>query len=92
MITPPHLFHQQMAYLKNNGYRTISPEMLFHFLKYRHQIPKKSVLITFDDGYRSVFEYAVPILKNLALQRPFLYIPIISAFQKKPFPGKRLKP
>ncbi|HKL01979.1 MAG TPA: hypothetical protein VJ943_17135, partial [Desulfotignum sp.] len=54
MNTPPRIFDQQMKYLKENGYRVISAEDLLGFLTYQQQIPKKSVLITIDDGYKSV--------------------------------------
>ncbi len=64
MNTPSHIFEQQMKYLKENGYRVISPHQLLDFLEYRRQIPKKSVLITIDDGYKSVYDVAWPILKK----------------------------
>jgi peptidoglycan/xylan/chitin deacetylase (PgdA/CDA1 family) len=64
MNVEPHVFEQQMKYLKDNGYRVISPRQLLDFLEYRRQIPKKSVLITMDDGYKSVYEVAWPILKK----------------------------
>ncbi len=64
MTTPSHVFEQQMKYLKDNGYRVISARQLVDFLEYRRQIPKKSVLITVDDGYKSVYEVAWPILKK----------------------------
>ena len=49
------LFDHQMRYLRNHGYRVISPEQLLNFLSYRQAIPKKAVMITIDDGYRSVY-------------------------------------
>jgi peptidoglycan/xylan/chitin deacetylase (PgdA/CDA1 family) len=64
MNTPPEIFDQQMRYLKENGYRVISAEDLLGFLAYQRQIPKKSVLITIDDGYRSAYQSAWPILKK----------------------------
>ncbi|MCD4721610.1 MAG: polysaccharide deacetylase family protein [Desulfobacula sp.] len=64
LTIPSHVFNQQMKYLKDNGYRVISPKNLLDFLEYRGQIPKKSVLITMDDGYRSVYDVAWPILKK----------------------------
>lgn len=64
LSTPSHIFDQQMKYLKDNGYRVITPEILLDFLKYRAQIPKKSVLITIDDGYKSVYTIARPILEQ----------------------------
>ncbi|MBW1819575.1 MAG: polysaccharide deacetylase family protein [Deltaproteobacteria bacterium] len=37
---------------------------MLDFLNYRRPIPKKAVLITIDDGYRSVYTHAYPILKK----------------------------
>jgi peptidoglycan/xylan/chitin deacetylase (PgdA/CDA1 family) len=64
LCTSASVFDFQMRYLKKNGYRVITPEELLAFLEYRHSIPKKSVMITMDDGYRSVYEIAYPILKK----------------------------
>lgn len=58
------VFDQQMRYLKNNGYRVITMRELLGFMQYRHAIPKRSILITIDDGYRSAYEIAYPVLKK----------------------------
>ena len=58
------LFDHQMRYLRNHGYRVINPEQLLNFLSYRQALPKKAVMITIDDGYRSVYDVAYPILKK----------------------------
>lgn len=58
------VFDQQMRYLKNNGYRVITMRELLRFMQYRHAIPKRSILITIDDGYRSAYEIAYPLLKK----------------------------
>ena len=57
-------FDNQMRYLKENNFHVISPVELLAFLKYKQGLPKKSVLITMDDGYRSVYTHAYPILKK----------------------------
>ena len=64
LCVPTRIFDLQMRYLKENGYRVINPEELRAFLEYRQSLPKKSVLITMDDGYRSVYSIAYPILKK----------------------------
>lgn len=64
LCTPAHVFDRQMKYLKENGYRTITPAELAAFLQYRSSLPQKSVWITMDDGYRSVYDFAYPILKK----------------------------
>jgi peptidoglycan/xylan/chitin deacetylase (PgdA/CDA1 family) len=57
-------FEHQMRYLKENGFHVTTPEELLAFLEYKQGLPKKSVMITMDDGYRSVYEVAYPILKK----------------------------
>jgi peptidoglycan/xylan/chitin deacetylase (PgdA/CDA1 family) len=64
LCIPKRLFELQMRFLKENGYHVITPEELLAFLEYRQGLPKKSVLITMDDGYRSVYDIAYPILKE----------------------------
>ena len=58
-------FEEQMRYLKDNGYRVISLAEFIEFTRLNRQLPKKSVVLTFDDGYRSFKQYAYPILKEL---------------------------
>lgn len=57
-------FEQQMKYLKEKGYHTITLDELNQYLKKETALPPKSVLITFDDGYQSNYIYAYPILKK----------------------------
>jgi peptidoglycan/xylan/chitin deacetylase (PgdA/CDA1 family) len=64
LCMPTGIFKHQMSYLKENGYHVITAEDLLAFLEYRQGLPKKSVLITMDDGYRSVYKFAYPILKE----------------------------
>jgi peptidoglycan/xylan/chitin deacetylase (PgdA/CDA1 family) len=80
MCLPPSVFERQMAYLKNNGYRVITLHDLYDFLNYRRGIPKKSVIITLDDGYRSAYEVAYPILKKYGFTATlFIYTDFVGA-------------
>jgi len=69
--TPANIFDQQMKYLKDNGYRVIGLGKLLDFLEYRHTIPKRSVIITIDDGFKSGYEIAYPILKKYGFTATF---------------------
>jgi peptidoglycan/xylan/chitin deacetylase (PgdA/CDA1 family) len=58
-------FEEQMRYLKSNGYRVISLAEFVEFIKLSRQLPQRSVVLTFDDGYASFKQYAYPVLKSL---------------------------
>lgn len=58
------LFEQQLRYLKENGYVGITLNELDRFLRYEQPLPKKAVVITIDDGYKSAKTVAAPLLKK----------------------------
>jgi peptidoglycan/xylan/chitin deacetylase (PgdA/CDA1 family) len=64
-------FEEQMKLLRDKGYRVISMDQLFDFLEFKSQIPKKSVVITIDDGWRSAYDIALPILKEYGYPATF---------------------
>jgi peptidoglycan/xylan/chitin deacetylase (PgdA/CDA1 family) len=75
LCMPADIFEQQLRYLKENGYRVINPEDLVAFLNHRQAIPKNAVMISVDDGYRSVYQVAYPLLKKYGFTATlFVYI------------------
>lgn len=69
-VLPPVLFaklsefEKQMEYLHDEGYVTLSMNDIIDFYYNDKKLPDKSVLLTFDDMYKSVLLYAYPILKK----------------------------
>ena len=57
-------FEAQMDYLARNGYRVIPMRELARFFEGKEPLPKKTVVITIDDGYRATYQIAYPILKK----------------------------
>ncbi|WP_210469347.1 polysaccharide deacetylase family protein [Sporosarcina sp. 6E9] len=57
-------FTKQMNYLKENNFVTINLSELYLFLIGELDIPDKSVLLTFDDGYKDNIIEAYPLLKK----------------------------
>jgi peptidoglycan/xylan/chitin deacetylase (PgdA/CDA1 family) len=55
-------FEAQMKYLKQNNYHVVSIDQLLDFIDYKEPLPEKSIVITFDDAWRSIFDIALPIL------------------------------
>ena len=64
LCIPVAEFARQMAFLKKAGYRAITMKELLKFIDYQEPLPRKAVAITIDDGYRSVYDLAYPVLKK----------------------------
>jgi len=80
MVVTQAAFEAQMRYLKNNGYNVVTLSQFYAFLGFKDQIPKKSVVITIDDGFRSAFDVAYPILKKFGYPATFfLYTGIVGS-------------
>lgn len=61
-------FRREMELLEENGFHTISLDQLIDLAELGKALPEKPVLLTFDDGYSSVYELAFPILKEMNMQ------------------------
>ncbi len=73
-------FEQQMRYLKTEGYRTLTLAEFLEFTRLNRQLPKKSVVLTFDDGYKSFKQFAYPVLKELGFTATlFVYTDYVGA-------------
>lgn len=58
-----NLFKQQLEYLKENKYQVISVSQLLKCIK-NNNFPEKPIVITIDDGFKSVYTLAYPLLKE----------------------------
>lgn len=65
--TSPDKFEEQMKYLKDNGFNTISLDTLYPALRGQITLPSKSMILTFDDGYADFYLNAYPILLKYGL-------------------------
>jgi peptidoglycan/xylan/chitin deacetylase (PgdA/CDA1 family) len=68
LTVPTETFRQQMQDLKDRGYQTASIVQLASFFDEGVAIPKKSILLTFDDAYEDVYLNAFPILKEFGFK------------------------
>jgi peptidoglycan/xylan/chitin deacetylase (PgdA/CDA1 family) len=64
-------FEAQMKYLKENGFHVISLDQLLDFIDYKEPIPEKSVVITVDDAWGSIYDIAFPVLKKYGFPATF---------------------
>lgn len=73
-------FEEQMRYLKAQGYHVVSLREFLEFAALRRQLPRKTVVLTFDDGWKSFKELAQPILKELGYGATlFIYTDFVGA-------------
>jgi len=61
-------FESQMRYLHDHGYQTITLDELTAWQEGRTRLPSRPVVITFDDGDRSVYRYAWPVLQRYGMR------------------------
>lgn len=61
-------FEEQMRYLRDHGYHTL------YFSELGENLPDKAVVVSFDDGFRSVYEHAAPIMERYGV-RGNIYLP-----------------
>ena len=60
----PTLFAQHLDRMLAEGYTTISLYQLYDNLVSGAPLPEKPVILTFDDGYRDVYDNAFPLLRE----------------------------
>ncbi len=63
-VVSPKSFANQMEYLKKHEYKIISLDDYVERNKAKKEFPHKTVVITFDDGYRDNYKNAFPIIKQ----------------------------
>jgi biofilm PGA synthesis lipoprotein PgaB len=65
-VTPTN-FVRQIDWLRNNGFNFVSVNDVLADQAGKAHLPEKAVLLTFDDGYRSMYDHAWPLLKMLRI-------------------------
>jgi peptidoglycan/xylan/chitin deacetylase (PgdA/CDA1 family) len=67
LTVPTSVFALEMRWLQAAGFHAITQRQLFGALEYGARMPRRPVLITFDDGYRDVLWNAAPLLHRLRM-------------------------
>ncbi len=57
-------FENDLIFLKENGYHTISVRNLISWSRGESEMPEKPCMITLDDGFESTLSYAEPLLEK----------------------------
>ena len=67
-------FKKEMKYLYNHNYKTLKLKDIECFYYKKCKLPRKSILITMDDGWKSEYKLALPVLKKYNLNAVIFYI------------------
>lgn len=73
LLVPPSMFEEQMAWLEANGFTAMNLDEALESME-TGKVPKRPVVITFDDGYLDNYTSAFPSLKNHGLKATFFVI------------------
>jgi peptidoglycan/xylan/chitin deacetylase (PgdA/CDA1 family) len=68
-------FAEQAAYLKREGYTTLDFDDYLSIRRGEKPLPARPVIITFDDGYESVYKHAFPPLREHGLKATVFVVP-----------------
>jgi len=89
----PATFRCHMEDIVRAGYSAIGADDFLDFLLGQRDLPAKSVLITFDDGYLDNYVHAYPVLRELGLRATiFAVTGLIGDDQTRPCAGNGLEP
>jgi peptidoglycan/xylan/chitin deacetylase (PgdA/CDA1 family) len=68
------IFAQQMQYLQDNGYHVITFSDVADYFDHGKELPTLPVIISFDDGWETQFEYALPSLEKYHYTATFFVV------------------
>jgi peptidoglycan/xylan/chitin deacetylase (PgdA/CDA1 family) len=61
-------FEKHLEYLEANGYRTVTVDEVIDHMTGGEKLQGKCIALTFDDGDRSVYEHAYPLLEKYGMK------------------------
>ena len=67
-VLPEETLREDLAYLKQCGYTSVTVGDVLAFVKGEKELPEKIVMLTFDDGYQSMETYVLPLLREYGMK------------------------
>lgn len=63
-VISPYEFESDLKYLAENNYNTVIMSQLIDYVYNGTELPPNPVILSFDDGYISIYKYVYPLLKK----------------------------
>ncbi|MCL2556768.1 MAG: polysaccharide deacetylase family protein [Firmicutes bacterium] len=73
-VLHPDQLEKDFIYIKQNGYTAINTNDLLNFVHSNVPLPDKPIMLTFDDGAKTNYLYAYPLLKKYNLKAVFAVV------------------
>ena len=86
---PPPAFREHVRHLLECGFTGVSLDGLIAAWGGRGELPQRPVVLTFDDAYANVLEYAIPVLREAGFSATLFAIAGASGTE---YPGPRHAP
>ena len=86
--TSPAVFADQLKYLRENGYTSCTPAQAIRQLEGNCSTGAKSVVFTFDDGYRNFYSDAFPLLQQYGFSATVFLPTAFIGETPRPFKGE----
>lgn len=79
-IVSPYQLEQDLVYIRDNGYTTITVSDLVRYVYDSKPLPEKVIMLTFDDGYYNNYHYMFPLLKKYNMRA--VVSPVVSVCEE----------
>lgn len=75
LYVKPETFARQLDWIKANGYSTVQLKDVYNHWYKKFPLPEKPIVITFDDGYRNMYDKVLPLLVERKMKATFFLYP-----------------
>ncbi len=75
-ITPPADFEEQLRFLKERGYQSVTAEQVYQYYAHGRPLPDKPVMLTFDDNIDNHYTVAMPLLRRYGFTGTFFIMTV----------------
>lgn len=73
-VVSPVQLEADLKYLSDKGYTTVTSTQIVDFVENGVPLPEKSVYITFDDSFESIYTYAMPLFEKYNMNAAILVL------------------
>lgn len=81
-VITPQTLESDFKYLKDRGYTAVFVNDCIDFVRGKRDLPKKPIVITFDDGFYNNYKFALPLLRKYGFKATISVVGSYMAMEK----------